>query len=122
MERAIKLSIQAKLKGEIPIGCIMIDPKNNVILSESFDTRNSTKNPLSHAILNCINNVASLEKLNYLEKSNKIEIQKQKKQKVDVEINFNSESFSYQQSDNGSKTTYLCKGFDIFITHEPCIM
>ncbi|RGB35162.1 cytidine deaminase-like protein [Rhizophagus diaphanus] len=115
MERAIKLSIQAKLKGEIPIGCIMIDPKNNVILSESFDTRNSTKNPLSHAILNCINNVASLEKSNYLEKSNKIEIiQKQKKQTVDVVININSES--------ESKTTYLCKGFDIFITHEPCIM
>ncbi|GBC00524.1 hypothetical protein RclHR1_03890009 [Rhizophagus clarus] len=124
MEKAIKLSIQAKLKGEIPIGCIMIDPKNNVILSESFDTRNSTKNPLRHAILNCINNVASSEKSNCLEKSNKVEIIQN--QKVDnVVINFNSESFSYQQKDdnnNENKITYLCKGFDIFITHEPCIM
>src|SRR4051812_45406899 len=74
MEKAIRLSTQAKSKGEIPVGCIIIDPKKNIILSESFDTRNSTKNPLRHAILNCIDNIASLEKSNCIEKVNKIEV------------------------------------------------
>jgi tRNA-specific adenosine deaminase 3 len=102
MEKAIQLSIQAKSKGEIPVGCIIIDPKKNIILSESFDSRNSTKNPLCHAVLNCINKIALLERSNYIKNS---------------VINLGSSS---QKKEN--EITYLCKGYDIFITHEPCIM
>ena len=118
MERAIQLSTQAKLKGEMPVGCIIIDPKKNIILSESFDTRNSMKNPLRHAILNCIDNIASLEKSNCIEKVNKIEVSR--KRKVDDVIMILKES--QQREDNNSKVTYLCKGYDVFVTHEPCIM
>ena len=116
MERTIQLSTQAKLKGEIPVGCIIIDPTKNIILSESFDTRNSMKNPLRHAIFNCISNIASLERSNRIEKS---EVP-QKRRKLD-DVIFNGSS-KQREDNNDSKIMYLCKGYDIFVTHEPCIM
>ncbi|CAI2168068.1 6515_t:CDS:2 [Funneliformis geosporum] len=130
MENAIQLSSNAKSKGELPIGCILVDPKKNIILSEVIDTRNSTKNPLRHAVLNCIDDIASLERSNCVKKSNKIEVPRKRTfnevtigddtGKDDVEIILDEED-SAKQREN-VEGAYLCKGYDVFVTHEPCIM
>ncbi len=139
MENAIQLSSQAKSKGELPIGCVIVDPKKNIILSEFIDTRNSTKNPLRHAILNCIDNIASLEKKNRIDKSNKIKVSRKRKfndittsigddtVEKDVVIMLDQEDPGEQRDEpredtNDVKDAYLCKGYDVFVTHEPCIM
>ncbi|CAG8501518.1 8171_t:CDS:2 [Ambispora leptoticha] len=60
-KKAIELAQLAKSKGEIPIGCVVVDPRTNTILAECHDTRASTRHPLCHSVLNCINAVANSE-------------------------------------------------------------
>ncbi|CAG8457624.1 2508_t:CDS:2 [Funneliformis caledonium] len=120
MDNAIQLSSQAKSKGELPIGCILVDPKKNITLSEVIDTRNSTKNPLRHAILNCIDDIASLERSNRVKKSKKIEVPRKRtfnevtiEGKDDVEITLDEDDFVEQREN--VESAYLCVQWHLYI-------
>ncbi|CAG8543636.1 10423_t:CDS:2 [Ambispora gerdemannii] len=191
MNRVIELAQLAKSKGEnldpflfplsyfwidpvqIPIGCAIIDPCTNTILAESHDTRASTRHPLCHSVLNCINVVANLEisSRQFKNMSNEqmaaddiSRPQKRKAKEIDddegnesnlhqpkkhtiiidkeekgededddetsslesnIEIILTSPSFSSKTQNTTrqqSKDAYLCKNYDLFVTHEPCVM
>ncbi|KAG9285885.1 hypothetical protein G9A89_013310 [Geosiphon pyriformis] len=127
MNKAIELAAEAKIKGEEPIGCLIIDPNNDTIFAESHDTRVETSHPLRHALLNCINHIGDREKSLNAKNSEDQEYfaplpQKRKVEEIKYEENNFQESNIKINKSKAPASVYLCKGYDVFLTHEPCIM
>ncbi|CAG8544292.1 22069_t:CDS:2, partial [Dentiscutata erythropus] len=126
MINAIKLADIARSKGEIPVGCVIVDPKRTEIICESHDTRTSSNHPLKHAVLNCINKVALFEKAKLKSMSDSLTSKKRKADKLDDQLASSNctppgSSLNTLEDRENSAGVYLCKGYDIFVTHEPCI-
>lgn len=81
--------------------CRIVDPTANQIMAEASDARQ--EHPLHHAVMKTIDAVA------------------QKENKGSGRM----KRTASQMMDGGEskiKTSYLCTGYDIYITHEPCAM
>nr|XP_019014852.1 uncharacterized protein I206_00939 [Kwoniella pini CBS 10737]OCF53633.1 hypothetical protein I206_00939 [Kwoniella pini CBS 10737] len=108
IKRVIQIALEAKSKGELPIGtyCAALPktfwPKKEEgfiqpteeLRASSYDTRQSENHPLRHSALNCIKSIANLRT-------------------VEPFISITPER-------NGSD--YLLTSLTLFITHEPCVM
>ncbi|CAO3584558.1 unnamed protein product [Absidia cylindrospora] len=81
----------------------IVDPKTNSVLAEAKDTRH-LGHPLHHAVMNCVDIIASKERQN--------------KQQLQVE----GPKRKHDDDDDDSPGSYLCSGYDVYVTHEPCAM
>ena len=52
MKIAVKEAEKALIKGEVPIGCVLV--KDRKIIAQSHNLKETTNNPLLHAELSCI--------------------------------------------------------------------
>ncbi|OAD66053.1 hypothetical protein PHYBLDRAFT_152857 [Phycomyces blakesleeanus NRRL 1555(-)] len=102
----------------------IVDPSGKVMAEES-DTRAETVHPLHHAVMNCIDTVGFKEReMARLVGSNR---PKRKAHQISDELE-TLEDFQSTSEATGalteepSKAAYLCTGYDIYITHEPCAM
>ncbi|KAF9929480.1 adenosine deaminase, tRNA-specific 3 [Mortierella alpina] len=57
-----RLATEAASKGEIPSAAVIVDPSTQEIRAHAYDTRNSTKHILNHAVMNCVEAVAKRER------------------------------------------------------------
>ncbi|CAH1762828.1 9006_t:CDS:10, partial [Entrophospora sp. SA101] len=83
MQRAIELAKIAKSNQEIPIGCVIVDPKGLRILAECYDSRATTRHPLKHAIIKCLDVVTSVESCNTFTTQHDYGHQNSLKRKID---------------------------------------
>ncbi|KAF9435414.1 adenosine deaminase, tRNA-specific 3 [Entomortierella beljakovae] len=149
---------EAVSKGEVPCVATIVDSKTQQVLATAYDTRNSTKHILNHAVMSCIEAVAKRERdaqeqqqqkqVDVVESNAKTgsepstvsdetsssspacgEKRKEhptssedtsKKPVVDAESQESGEE--NESEDSRSKKAYLCTGYDMYLTHEPCVM
>ncbi|GAB6027865.1 adenosine deaminase, tRNA-specific 3 [Chamberlinius hualienensis] len=100
MKQAISAAEQAKSRGERAVGAVVVDPTVNTIIAMSGDK--TSEHPLQHACMLCIDLVAQIQGGGAWNKS----------------VNNDSSHVDTRTS----SIPYLCTGYDLFTTKEPCVM
>ncbi|XP_070571362.1 probable inactive tRNA-specific adenosine deaminase-like protein 3 [Ptychodera flava] len=145
MEKFMTLAVEAAKKGQQegmePIGATMVDPSNDDIIAVCYDLRKSNQHPLFHAVMVCIDLVAASQKAGvYNFKGADFSCQRFTDCKDglnDVNV-INDHSGCHDKTDidavsgrsvhrvitetNEKSDAYLCTGYDLYVTREPCTM
>lgn len=130
------------------IGAVIVDPIINTIVSIGFDNR--LENPCQHAIMVAIDGVARTQNggtwddlydyqpaVQTLPKSGNTML-RQKPELLNLhgissdvlnylkekhqEVGFGARMFTGKTPDGAPSGPYLCTGYDVYVTHEPCLM
>ncbi|ORX53108.1 cytidine deaminase-like protein [Hesseltinella vesiculosa] len=80
----------------LPIFACVVNPKTNAVLAHANDTRH-LGHPLHHAVMNCLDKLAAKERSLWITEGKR----------------------KHEASED---TGYLCSGYDLYVTHEPCTM
>lgn len=113
-------------------GCVIVDPVTNTVMGRGFDSRSD--HPLHHCSIQAIGDVSRTQatmnatRLGKKRKSAEIDqsvINQTINQPIIPSIN-QTVSQSSEQSDCQDEVDtlapYLCTGYDVYLTHEPCAM
>ncbi|GFS08844.1 tRNA-specific adenosine deaminase-like protein 3 [Elysia marginata] len=107
MGMALKLANIGKAKGQIPIGAVIVNPVSKKVIAEAYDLRQAGY-PLQHAVMVAVDLVAHSQgggMWNFDETFNGLKF---------LEVN--------SMDSSQSSCEYLCTGYDLYVTQEPCVM
>ncbi|GFO04080.1 tRNA-specific adenosine deaminase-like protein 3 [Plakobranchus ocellatus] len=107
MRIAVRLADVGREKGQLPIGAIVVNPISKEVIAEAYDLRLAGY-PLQHAVMVAIDLVAHWQGAGMW--------------------SFDEEQSDFKHLANGTNehlenvSEYLCTGYDLFVTQEPCVM
>ncbi|KAK3597440.1 hypothetical protein CHS0354_040180 [Potamilus streckersoni] len=108
MRTAIEYAKNAKVLSKEPIAALIVDPSTDMVIAKSHDDRHGN-HPLHHAVMICIDLVARSQGGGMWT--------------FGKDCDFNSVlSMQSHKEENDSSLPYLCTGYDLFVTREPCVM
>ncbi|CAK6445687.1 unnamed protein product [Pipistrellus nathusii] len=121
MERAVRVAQQAAAKGLRAVGAVVVDPASGRVLATGHDC-SSSASPLLHATMVCIDLVAQGQgqgtydlrphpACSFTPASASQDVQA---------ISVHTLEKDVDTDDNG--LPYVCTGYDLYITREPCAM
>lgn len=106
-----------KEKSKTKNAALIVDPKVNTVLAMSHDRRH-LEHPLQHAVMLCIDKVAHLQGGGMWDIKEECCILKNNSIKQLEEANNEKSEMCPMQS----AEQYLCTGYDLYATTEPCVM
>ncbi|KAI0223210.1 hypothetical protein LSAT2_025554 [Lamellibrachia satsuma] len=102
MEKAQEAAVAAQRHEEIAVGAVIVDPTSNDIVAVSHDKQ--SHHPLQHAVMTCVDQVAHSQGAGAWQ--------------MQEEHFYHRDPVEVCQN----LADYLCTGFDLYVTHEPCVM
>ncbi|XP_078675725.1 putative inactive tRNA-specific adenosine deaminase-like protein 3 isoform X2 [Branchiostoma floridae x Branchiostoma belcheri] len=144
MKRALQAAQHAKHTGMEPVGAVVVDPEADEVVGVGHDLRHAG-NPLHHAVMVAVDTVASSQAGGYWDhrgpglywreeqtessnddskevadcSSKRTEAGTDRKDTKLVDSTRTCDTSEEGQSNDGP---YLCTGYDLYVTREPCIM
>lgn len=140
MAEALRLAQEARRRGGCPIGCVIVNPaggQGGAVLARACDERGgampwlenkdkgggvevaapqlSGRHPLHHAAMLCFEQVAARDRKMWPSGGGSGVVDSAKGQQGVKRLR---EESSAQRDEK----SYLCTGFDMYLTHEPCVM
>ncbi|XP_012674438.1 probable inactive tRNA-specific adenosine deaminase-like protein 3 [Clupea harengus] len=119
MMTAIRAAKAGQEQGMVPVGAVMVDPASDQILATAHDCARGT-HPLLHAVMVCIDLVAHGQGGGAYDFDPFPACQFTVPDRQPVEGSSDSVAPGSTQEQRGEP--YLCTGYDLYVTREPCIM
>ncbi|XP_029431425.1 probable inactive tRNA-specific adenosine deaminase-like protein 3 isoform X2 [Rhinatrema bivittatum] len=117
MEQAIEVAQQGAERGNEAVGAVFVDPATEEVLAMGHDCRKSN-NPLLHATMVCIDLVA------HRQGGGAYNFDSYPSCSFVASVKGNSGTGAADLFDDAGSSVlpYICTGYDLYITREPCIM
>ncbi|XP_060554753.1 probable inactive tRNA-specific adenosine deaminase-like protein 3 [Ruditapes philippinarum] len=94
-------------ENKVPIGAVIVDPVTDIVIAKAYDMR-AGSHPLHHATMVCIDLVAKSQGGGMWKYPPEAQLYCVEQ---DIEIN-----------DDSKTGPYLCTGYHLYVTQEPCVM
>ncbi|KAL3873366.1 hypothetical protein ACJMK2_036496 [Sinanodonta woodiana] len=108
MMMAVEYAKHAKALSKEPIGAVIVDPSTDMVIAKSHDDRHGN-HPLHHAVMICIDLMARSQGGGMWKFGKECDL-------------YSVPCMQSSKGDNDSSLPYLCTGYDLFVTREPCVM
>ncbi|XP_041354477.1 probable inactive tRNA-specific adenosine deaminase-like protein 3 isoform X2 [Gigantopelta aegis] len=107
MDQAIDLARKAKEKNQKPVGAIIVDPVTDTVIAKSHDL-SCGDHPLQHAVMVAVDLVARSQQGGIWN--------------LEDEDMFYCDCTRSLTEEEKKSGPYLCTGYDLYVTREPCVM
>lgn len=117
--RHMKLAVEVARQKRSLAGAVIIDPRTNSVVATAADQRHL--NPSHHVVMLCLEKVAEVQRLLFSKGDHRsgapgpLTAEEQP-----LHDNVSTDGKSSCRGDN--ELPYLCTGFDVYVTREPCMM
>ena len=104
------------------LGGLVVDPEPDIILTRGHT--NTKWHPLQHAVMKCIDEIAKIQGGGAFKDPATVNRANDDKRRISIDIDGTAiEQESGAPIEKRSKIeSYLCTKYDLYMTHEPCIM
>ncbi|XP_035827785.1 probable inactive tRNA-specific adenosine deaminase-like protein 3 [Aplysia californica] len=115
MEMAVRLAEHGRVKNQLSIGAVIVDPSKDSVVAKAYDLRQSGY-PLQHAVMVAIDLVA------YSQGGGMWKLPEERVvQSCDAGLWY-AKGFPSEECSKDRTEPYLCTGYDLYVTQEPCVM
>ncbi|XP_066442581.1 probable inactive tRNA-specific adenosine deaminase-like protein 3 [Eleutherodactylus coqui] len=128
MHRALEAAQQNQSKGGKGVGAVVVDPESGKVLAIGTDHTIAKACPLLHACMVAIDLIAQQQGggayvgLSSVEEKDRERINEETGKRMEPKGDEREKRKHSKAKDGDAEIPYLCTGYEVYVTQEPCVM